>query len=257
MSLTRAKNRYIEQNDPVNSYLYWKNNRSDRWTNIAYGYNCVGQFQSFDDISNWAVQDGNGNTTLLPGDLKFEDLDGDGVINDNDVQPIGRDNTPEIYYGFDITADWKGFDFSVLMQGATNYTRRMYNAMEAPLFNSGTSLKIFMDRWHRADPFDPNSEWIPGKYPSTYATGKENNMRYSTWNVVNSYYFRVKNVELGYTFPKQWITKAGLSSLRLYVSGNNVQTFDNLPIGDPELPDSRYELIPALKVWNLGVNVTF
>jgi TonB-linked SusC/RagA family outer membrane protein len=257
MSLTRAKNRYIEQNDPVNSYLYWKNNRSDRWTNIAYGYNCVGQFQSFDDINSWAVQDGNGNTTLLPGDLKFEDLDGDGVINDNDVQPIGRNNTPEIYYGFDITADWKGFDFSVLMQGATHYTRRMYNAMEAPLFNTGTSLKIFMDRWHRADPFDPDSEWIPGKYPSTYATGKTNNMRYSTWNVVNSYYFRVKNVELGYTFPKQWIAKAGLSNLRLYVSGNNVHTFDNLPIGDPELPDSRYELLPALKVWNLGMNVTF
>jgi TonB-linked SusC/RagA family outer membrane protein len=257
MSFTRARNQYIEQADPANSFLDWKNNRSDRWTNIAYGYVCVGPFQSYEDINNWAVQDGNGNTTLLPGDLKFEDLNGDGVINDLDVQPIGRNTMPEIYYGFDITANWRGFDCSVLIQGATHYTRRMWNAMEAPLFNGGTSLKVFMDRWHRADPYDPNSEWVPGKYPSTYASGKANNMRYSTWNVPESYYFRVKNVELGYTLPKQIVAKAGISDLRLYVSGNNVLTFDNLPFGDPELDDIRFVVYPAVKTWNIGVNITF
>ncbi|MDR1723390.1 MAG: TonB-dependent receptor [Tannerella sp.] len=257
MSFTRAKNRYIEQTDPITSYLNWRNNRTDRWSNIAYGYKCVGQFQSFEEINNWAVQDGNGNTTLLPGDLKFEDLDGSGVIDDNDIQPIVRGNTPEIYYGFDLTASWKGFDASVLMQGATNYSCRLWNAMEAPLFNGGTSLKVMMDRWHRADPFDPDSEWIPGKYPSTYNTGKSNNMRYSTWNVINSYYFRVKNVEFGYTLPKNWVGRAGVNNIRLYVSGNNVLTLDNLPFGDPEMPDPRFYMYPAVKIWNLGVNVTF
>ncbi|MDR1880711.1 MAG: TonB-dependent receptor [Tannerellaceae bacterium] len=257
MSLTRAKNRYIEQNDPINSFLYWRNNRSDRWNNIEYGYVCIGQFQNQDDINNWAVQDGAGNTTLLPGDLKFEDLNGDGVINDLDVQPMGRSNTPEIYYGIDLTVSWKGLDFSVLMQGATNYSRYMRDAAAYPLFNSGTSLKSLMDRWHRADPFDPNSEWIPGKYPSTYATGKTNNTRNSTFYNLDSYYFRVKNVELGYTLPKRWVNKAGMSNLRVYVSGNNVLTFDNLPYGDPEAASGTGFGYPSIKIWNLGVNITF
>jgi TonB-linked SusC/RagA family outer membrane protein len=163
VSWTRARNRYIEQNDPINSYLYWINNRSNRWSNITYGYKCVGQFQSFDDINNWAVQDGNGNTTLLPGDLKYEDLNGDGVINSLDTQPITRDNTPEIFFGLDITANWKGFDASILFQGASNFMRRMGDAAAYPLFNSGTSVKALMDRWHRANELDPNSEWVPGK----------------------------------------------------------------------------------------------
>jgi TonB-linked SusC/RagA family outer membrane protein len=257
MSFTRARDRYIEQNDPINSFLYWKNNRSERWKNIAYGYVCVGQFQNQDDINTWAVQDGAGNTTLLPGDLKYEDLNGDGVINDLDVQPIGRDNTPEIYFGLDLTAAWKGFDFSLLMQGATNYARYMTDAAGYPLFNSGTSLQYLMDRWHRADPFDPNSAWIPGKYPSTYATGKENNKRNSTFYNLNSYYLRVKNIELGYTFPKQWIHRAGMDNLRLYVSGNNVLTFDNLPYGDPEAASGTGFGYPSVKIWNIGINVTF
>jgi hypothetical protein len=257
MSMTRSKNRYIEQNEPINSFLYWRNNRSDRWNNIEYGYVCLGQFQNQEDINNWAVQDGAGNTTLLPGDLKFEDLNGDGVINDLDVQPIGRSNMPEIYYGIDLTASWKGVDFSVLIQGATQYSRYMRDAAAYPLFNSGTSLKALMDRWHRVDPFDPNSEWIPGKYPSTYATGKVNNTRTSTFYNLNSYYFRVKNIELGYTLPKQWIYKAGMSNLRLYVSGNNVLTFDNLPYGDPEAASSTGFGYPSIKIWNIGVNITF
>jgi TonB-linked SusC/RagA family outer membrane protein len=257
VSMTRSKNRYIEQNDPINSFLYWRNNRSDRWNNIEYGYVCIGQFQNQEDINTWAVQDGAGNTTLLPGDLKYEDFDGDGVINDNDVQPIGLSNTPEIYFGIDITASWRGFDFSVLMQGATQYSRYMRDAAAYPLFNSGTSVKALMDRWHRADPFDPDSEWIPGKYPSTYATGKTNNTRNSTFYNLDSYYFRVKNVELGYTLPKQWIHKAGVSNLRLYVSGNNVQTFDNLPYGDPEAASGTGFGYPSIKIWNIGVNITF
>jgi TonB-linked SusC/RagA family outer membrane protein len=257
MSFTRSRNRYIEQNDPINSFLYWRDNRSYRWNNLTYGYVCVGQFNNQEDINTWAVQDGAGNTTLLPGDLKFKDLDGDGVINDRDIQPIGRSNTPEIYYGIDLTAAWKGFDLSVLLQGATHYSRHMTNAAAYPLFNSGTSLKILMDRWHRVDPFDANSDWIPGKYPSTYATGKANNTRVSTFYNLNSYYARVKNVELGYTLPKAWIHKAGINNLRFYVSGNNVLTFDNLPYGDPEAASATGFGYPSIKIWNMGVNITF
>lgn len=257
MSFTRIKNVYIEQADPINSYRYWKDYRSDRWQNMEFGYKCVGQFINQEDINSWAVQDGAGNTTLLPGDLKFEDFNGDGVINDYDVQPIGRSDKPEIYFGLDITADWKGFDFSLLMQGATNYARYMDGAMGYALFNGSSALDVFMDRWHRADLYDPNSEWIPGKYPSTYSSGNPSNVRRSTFNLIDSYYLRVKNIEFGYTFPKHLLQKYGVNNLRVYVSGNNVLTFDNLPFGDPEAPSNDRILYPQLRIWNLGVNLTF
>lgn len=257
ISFTRIKNVYIEQADPVNSYRYWKDYRSERWQNLEYGYKCVGQFQNQEEINNWAVQDGAGNTTLSPGDLKYQDFNGDGVIDSYDEQPIGRSDKPEIYFGLDLSANWRGFDFSLLMQGATNYARYLDGAMGSALFNGSSALKDFMDRWHRADLYDPTSEWIPGKYPSTYSSGKPSNLRKSTFNLIDSYYLRVKNIELGYTFPRKWIGKSGISDLRVYVSGNNILTFTNLPYGDPEAPSRDRILYPQLKIWNVGVNLTF
>jgi TonB-linked SusC/RagA family outer membrane protein len=265
MSFTRMKDRHVEKSDPINSYTYWRNDQwqdennkySGRWQNILYGYKCAGQFNNQEEINNWAVQDGAGNTTLIPGDLKYEDYNADGIINDYDVQPVRRNNIPEIYFGLNLSAQWKGFDLSLLMQGATNYSVYMNGAMGYPLFNGSTALDIFMDRWHRADLYDLNSEWIPGKYPSTYNSGKESNKRMSTFNMINAYYLRVKNVELGYTFPKSWVKKAGMDNLRLYFSGNNLLTFDNLPFGDPEAPSRDRILYPQLRIINAGVNITF
>ncbi len=257
MSYTRAQNRHIEQADFSDSYRNWRNNRSDRWKNIDWGYKHVGQFQNQEDINNWAVQDGAGNSTISPGDIKYEDLNGDGVIDGYDVQPIGRSSVPEIYFGLDLSASWKNFDMSMLLQGATNYTRYMEGAIAHPLNNGSSSLTEFMDRWHREDPYDPNSDWIPGKYPSTYQSGKPVNKHKSSFNTVNSYYARLKNIEFGYTFPTEMTNKASISRLRVYVSGNNVLTFDNLPFGDPEADDADRILYPQLRIWNFGVNLTF
>lgn len=258
VSFTRIKDVYIEQADPINSLTNWKNNRSDRWQNITYGYKYVGQFQNQEQINNWAIQDGAGNTTLTPGDLMFQDLNGDGVIDGNDTQPIGRNDKPEVYFGLDLSASWKNFDLSVLMQGATNYSRYLDGSMGYALFNGSSALEMFTDRWRRADLYDPNSEWIPGKYPSTYSSGKESNTRRSNFNLKDSYYLRVKNIELGYTIPTH-ITKdkIGIHSLRVYLSGNNLFTFDNLPYGDPEAPSNDRILYPQMRVYNFGVNLTF
>ena len=257
LSFTRIKNVYIEQADPINSYRYWKDYRSDRWQNIQFGYKCVGQFQNQEEINSWPVQDGVGNTTLLPGDLKYQDYNGDGIIDDYDTQPIGRDDKPEIYFGLDFSAYWKRFDFSLLMQGATNFSRYMEGVIGYALCNGSSALEIFMDRWHRTDLYDLESEWIPGKYPSTYSSGKPSNIRRSTFNLINSYYMRVKNIELGYTLPKTLLQKYGVNNLRVFISGNNVLTFDNLPFGDPEAPSGDRILYPQLRIWNFGINLTF
>lgn len=99
---------------------------------------------------------------MMPGDLKYEDFNGDGVIDNNDIQPITRSNTPEIYFGLDLSASWKGFDFSLLMQGATNYNVYMSGCLGNAMFNGSNTLECFMDRWHREDLYDPESAWIPG-----------------------------------------------------------------------------------------------
>src|SRR5690606_19454740 len=97
---TRTKNLYIERASSKNPYSDWRSNTSYRWNDIVWGYTVVGQFQSQEEIDQWAIEDGKGNTTVLPGDLKYEDYNGDGIIDDNDVRPIARNpNLPEMNFG--------------------------------------------------------------------------------------------------------------------------------------------------------------
>ncbi|MDR0713430.1 MAG: TonB-dependent receptor [Bacteroidales bacterium] len=251
LTWARTKNKYIEQAAPINSYSNWNANRSERWENIVYGYKCLGQFQDQQDINGWAIQDGNGNRTLMPGDLKFEDLNGDHVINSLDEQPIGRSSDPEVYFGLDLSAEWKGFDLSLLFQGATNYSLDVPNY---GLVNGGTAYTIYLDRWRRADPYDPNSAWIPGTYPSTWAGGKQSNSRVSDFNIVDMYYVRLKSLELGYSLPKKWLNTLRVHDVRLYISGMNLFTIHPHPYSDPETPGWYY---PITKTGNFGVNLTF
>jgi TonB-linked SusC/RagA family outer membrane protein len=259
LTWARTKNKYIEQASPIDSYANWNGNwgegqygnQSERWANIVYGYKCVGQFWYQSEINEWAVQDGNGNRTLMPGDLKYEDLNGDHVIDERDIQPIGRTADPELYFGLDLAAEWKGFDLSVLFTGAALYS------LDIPSFalnNGGSAYTAYLDRWRRVDPYDPNSAWIPGKYPSSYAGGKTSNTRTSDFNIVPMYYVRLKSLELGYSFPKKWLEPLRINDVRVYVSGTNLFSIDPHPFSDPETPGWYY---PITKIWNIGVNLTF
>src|SRR5690606_28729909 len=106
---------------PVNLYDNWRNNSNNRFKDIRWGRKVIGQFTSYEDILNSPIQDNNGNKSLLPGDLKFEDLNNDGIIDDNDVQPIGHGATPRMYYGLNIGAQFKGLDMTVFFQGAAGH----------------------------------------------------------------------------------------------------------------------------------------
>jgi hypothetical protein len=173
------------------------------------------------------------------------------VINEQDIQPIGRSSDPEIYFGLDLSAEWKGFDLSVLFQGAANY------CLDVPSYalnNGGSAYTDYLDRWRRVDPYDPNSAWIPGKYPSSYAGGKFNNTRTSDFNIVEMYYIRLKSLELGYSLPKKWLDPLRIHDLRVYVAGTNLFTIDPHPYSDPETPAWYY---PITKLWTVGVNLTF
>ena len=119
---------------------------------------------------------------------------------------------------------------------------------------------MFADRWHREDPFDLSSAWIPGKYPSTgsWASGQNNNYdRASDFWLTNIVYLRLKELELGYTIPQQISLKAGIKRFRVYFSGTNLITFDNIDIVDPEIDIANGVTYPPTKLVSIGFNATF
>lgn len=259
VSFARTKNLYVERATSTNPYKNWRENTSDRWNGIVWGYTVVGQFQSQEEIDQWAIEDGKGNTTVLPGDLKYEDYNGDGIIDDNDVKPIARDpNLPEVNFGIALGLSWRGIDFNMLVQGAENF---WVNQNSSNLFNTPVPYKRngllteFMDRWHHEDIFDPASPWVPGKYPATRYEGAQNvNHLASTFWWHYDPYIRLKSLELGYTVPEQ-LTRNIVRNIRVFVNGFNMLTLSKVKYIDPEHGTNTY--YPVMKSFNAGLNVTF
>lgn len=257
VSFTRSKNEYVERAESINAYNNWRNNSNSRWKNIYWGYKALGQFQSYDEIANAPVQDSKGNTTLRPGDIKYADYNNDNIIDDNDVHVIGRGTKPEFFFGLDLGLSWKGFDASIFLQGAANFNTYFTNELQTPFYNNASSLAAFTDRWHRKDLYDPNSEWIAGNYPSTYAGGLESNRKVSTFWLQNASYLRVKDIQIGYTIPKATLNRYGLETFRVFMSGYNLLTFTGLDLMDPEVPEGRGQYYPQQKVLSVGFNLSF
>ncbi len=252
---TRGQLTYMERTPDGNSYLNWRNNPLNRWDNINWGYDYIGQFQSYDEIYASPIQDGKGNTTLRPGDLKYRDVNKDGIISDLDVVPVGRSFIPDINFGLNASMSYHDFDFNVLFQGAANYNYEYIEQLRAPLPWGRNSLTQFMDRWHHEDIFDANSPWVPGRYPATnYAPSDGWNSLF--WRPSASY-VRLKSLELGYTFSPQLLHKTGIQHLRVYVSGFNLFTMTKLKYIDPEHDPNTYNyLYPITRNYNVGVNIT-
>jgi TonB-linked SusC/RagA family outer membrane protein len=262
-SLTRESNIYVERAASANMYENWRNNTNDRYKSIAWGRTVIGQFSSFEDILNSPIQDGNGNKSLLPGDLKFKDWNDDGIIDGKDDQPIGRGNVPRVYYGLNLSADYKGFDVTLFFQGAAGHEVFTGGDFIDPFIQQGlgNGLALWMDRWHREDPSDQGSAWIPGNMPALRPTGLQAHRTNNTWTMQKATYLRLKTLELGYTLPKSWLTKAGIENLRVYANAFNLLTFTStegiMKYMDPENNNGALRYYPQMRTFNFGVNLTF
>ena len=212
-----------------------------------------------EEIAISPIQDNNANKTLLPGDLKYKDLNNDGVINSQDRNVIGRGLRPDVFYGMNLFGTWKGFDLTILLQGATNYSTYFGNEIQRPFFNGGNTYDYFTDRWHREDVYDPNSAWIAGKYPTTRLNGTDNNSLLSSFWATNAYYLRIKNVDLGYSFNSTFLEKANIKGLRIYTNANNLFTFTNVKYIDPEVTDESIQgrYYPQQRVISFGIQAKF
>jgi hypothetical protein len=263
-----SRNKFLNSYNPLysNSLDQYNHSQEGRYTNIGWGYTCIGQFTSQQQIKDYKVDiDGRGNTTLLPGDLIYKDFNGDGKIDANDQRPIGYGygTQPNVNLGFSLGLAYKGLDFHADFSGAAGYTWYQNWETRWAFQNNGNMNSIFTDRWHRADLYDINSKWIPGKYPpNRYNPGNghsDYNVQSTFW-LHNVSYLRARTIELGYTLPSAFIHKTKiLQKTRVYLNAYNLFSFDNLKqYGvDPEVIDDNGLQFPQNRVVNIGVNLTF
>lgn len=263
MNFSRSKTTYEERAPFRSSWDRWRNGSLGRYHDIGWGYEVIGQYQNFDEIRNGVIETGGyGNSKTLPGDYIHLDLNGDGVINSNDMKPMFWNGSPKMTYGITIYASWKGLDFNMLWSGAAKYTAK-YNEILGNVLalDSSNSPAFYYDRWHLADVYDPNSEWIPGKYPATRRTDADNGANRLESNIqrVNAAYARLKNVELGYTLPTKLLRGTGISKMRCFINLTNPLVICNkyLKEFDPEISDGTGFQYPLQKSYNLGVSITF
>jgi TonB-linked SusC/RagA family outer membrane protein len=273
IALARTMTKHNERALANNSYDNWRNNPNDRWNDIWWGQDYLGQFQSMEDIYNYGAiyeYSSQSNTLILPGDLIYDDWNGDGLINDDDNHPININNQSEpiLTYGFNLNGQYKGFDLNLQFQGVGMRWFRYTRFYQDQFLWGRNGLNLYLDRWHRADAFDPNSnEWIPGKYPSVWdgrggfvaTTNSSNPGPASSFWIHNASYLRLKSLELGYTLPAHISKVAGIQKARLFFNAYNLFTFTGIQWVDVEHPTDNNDgfMYPVTRTFNLGVNVSF
>src|SRR5680860_1052095 len=262
-----SRGKFIESYKPRfgNSYNEYRSSNEGRYNDIRWGFNTIGQFESQEQINNYPVDiDGQGNRTLLPGDLIYEDLNGDGRINGLDDKVIGYSfgKQPNINFGLNIRMEYKGVDLTADFSGGSGYSWAQEWETRWAFQNQGALNTIFLDSWSRQDPRDPNSTWVPGQYPALrYNSAYHSNYRFgqaSSYWMHNVTYLRARTLELGYSLPEPWMEKVGLQKARFYVNGYNLFSFDNLKkFGiDPEVNDTNGLQYPQNKFINVGFNLS-
>ncbi|WP_211229749.1 SusC/RagA family TonB-linked outer membrane protein [Olivibacter sitiensis] len=196
---------------------------------------------------------------LIPGDVVYKDLNGDGVITDvADRRIMGNPRSPEIQFGLPITLQYKGVDFSLLFQGALNSSILLTDGAiwDFPQFDqdkTGAVRPIHLNRW---TPATAETATYPALHIGAHNNNKNGN---SSLFLYDAKYLRLKNLEIGYNLPRQWVQKIGFNQIRFYAQGQNLITWDGLDEVDldPETGSSSGYWYPILKVYNFGVSVNF
>lgn len=187
---------------------------------------------------------------LIPGDMRFEDVNGDGKITADDATRIDKSVTPTFNFGATFDLKYKGFDLSVLFQGATGAAIRI----QTESGDIGNFLKYSYDnRWSIANPSDVHPRLA--SRGDTYYTG--GNYGNNTYFLFDKDYIRLKNLELGYKIPASFLSKLKLSSARIYINGSNLFTIDKTKVYDPEATAQSGVYYPQSRVINTGLSISF
>ncbi len=252
-NFTFSRNIKLYDDAPAPKYDYMNPIGKPLRNNNRFVLVSAGYFKDEEDIANSPVQQYG---EVRPGDRKFKDINGDGIVNDYDRVAMGYTDLPEINYGFGLSAVWKSFDISVFFQGVGNTTGVMdgnpINGFESDLFlTSNLYEDLALNHWSLANP-DPDA-----KYPRLSSSRNENNKQLCTGKLYNASFLRLKNAEIGYTLPKSILKKMHMKNCRFYLQGVNLLTFAPFKLWDPEITNSQGATYPNMRTVSLGLNVNF
>ncbi len=235
--------------------------------NTHFGYTDIGLYQVSDFL-----RDGQGQLLLeggfpvlqpgiaiptmgvvYPGDCRYKDLNGDGIINSDDIGAIGGTNIPEITYGITLGGSYKNFDCNILFQGAKDAYMYLNNDAVWEFNQGGKVMEHHLGRYIPEDP----TTWNTATYPRLHSSENTNNhVKSSRW-LYDRTYLRIKNIEIGYTLPKSLMNKLKLQKVRVYANGTNLWTYDHVMDWDPETQKTAGNQYPQSRLWNLGLSVNF
>lgn len=257
-NMTYSKNEIIDR-DEENNYYWYKMQKGHR-VNQARGLISLGLFKDYDDIRNSPVQSFDGYQ-VMPGDIKYKDVNGDGKIDSNDQVAIGATTKPNLIYGFGASASWKGLDINVLFQGAGKSTY-FIDGSTVHMFSLGDGWGNVLtemansNRWISADiSGDPSTEDPNAEYPRLTYGSNPNNYQKSTYWLRNGSYLRLKTLEIGYTLPTKLVNKVHFNNVRIFFIGTNLLTWSAFKLWDPEMGNSTGKAYPLSKNLSLGVSV--
>ncbi|MDR3118684.1 MAG: TonB-dependent receptor, partial [Mediterranea sp.] len=236
-NLTYNRNKLLNNDEPDWEYKYQNligKSFGEDGAMHPFGLIALGIFESQEEIDNSPFQNYG---AYRVGDLKYQDVNGDGTVDAQDRVAIGYTNLPEIVYGFGATAQWKGFDLNLFFQGVGHSSFFLSGSSVRSPFSSGNmersglNADLYDHVWKTTNTAEQNKlATYPRLSGSSGDAGASNNNQQSTWWMRNSSFLRLKNFELGYTLPKKVMEKTFVKSLRLYVSGNNLITFSQFKL---------------------------
>jgi TonB-linked SusC/RagA family outer membrane protein len=261
-TFTYAKNKILEQDEAAATLGTWRSTTGHP-VGTYTGFVAEGLYTYDDFDANGNLKEGLPRVTISaeggavqPGDIKFKDMDGNGIIDWNDRGPLDdRTREPKLVYGFGWTVRYKNLDFSAFFQGiGDSYIlfghRDMYFFPGGGEGLIGNILTNVDDRWTpenpRQDAFYPRLSWGMHRL----------NSYDSTWWLKNVSYLRMRNIEIGYTLPQKLLSKVQIKSARIFIGGNNLLTFSGFKFWDPEIGDQAADY-PPMKSIQLGIDVTF
>lgn len=252
-TFTYAVSKAVEWEEPDYKNAPWLS-RVNRSLGQTWGYIAERLFIDDEDIRNSPKQFGE----YMAGDIKYRDVNKDGVISELDKVPIGYPKTPEINYGFGFSTGYKGFDASFFFQGSANQSFFLDLNQISPFIDGGGDgigqnqvMQIIADNyWSESNP-NPYAFW-----PRLSDRPVNNNNQISTWFMQDATFLRLKSVELGYTFPQKMMKQMKISNLRLYVSGTNLFCWSKFKLWDPEMAGNGLGY-PIQRIINVGLNIGF
>ena len=228
-----------------------------------FGYKTDGFFQSYEEIENSALPAGMSGQ-LHPGDVKYVDQNGDGVINENDRVYLGN-AFPRYTFGLNYAVSWKGIDLSIMFQGVLKRDMMLRGELVEP-FHENYGYTMYTHQLDYWTPTNTDARWPRLTYTS--AQSEQNNYGYcSDIQMFNASYLRLKDLQIGYTFPKKWMDKVGIEKLRIYFDAQNLFTVSGISFLDPESSEFGNSMnaggansgrnYPNLRYFGMGLDFTF